>query len=171
MNNSTSTNSEMATLFLDYSVRRLDLLTLNLEECLSKLDDKQVWSRQAAHENAIGNIILHMCGNIRQLIIHGVGGAVDDRVRDSEFSASTDYSSKQLLELFRQTIAETKVILSGITAERLIGPIASQKFGKMAVLETIYRVVGHTQQHMGQIFVLTKQLCGKPLGLSVPQAR
>ena len=63
------------------------------------------------------------------------------------------------------------MILSETTAERLIEPIAAQKLGKMAVLETIYRVVGHTQQHIGQIFVLTKQMYGKPLGLSVPPAR
>ena len=63
------------------------------------------------------------------------------------------------------------MILSRINAERLIQPIASQQLGRMAVLETIYRVVGHTQQHMGQIFILTKQMYGKPLGLSVPQAK
>jgi uncharacterized damage-inducible protein DinB len=165
-----STHSEMAKLFVDYSIRRLELLTVNLEECLSLLRDDQEWKRHASHENAIGNIVLHMCGNIRQLIIHGIGGATDERVRDTEFSATSGLSTGQLLVLFRRTIDESKPILSNLTPERLIEPIESQKLGKMAVLETIYRVVGHTQQHMGQIFVHTKQMHGKALALSVPRA-
>jgi hypothetical protein len=169
--NATTNNSEITALFIDYSIRRLDLLMVNLEECLTKLDDEQVWSRQAAHENAIGNIVLHVCGNIRQLIIHGVGGAVDNRVRETEFLTIAGYNTVQLLDLFRGTIDESKAIISTITPERLIEPIDSKKLGTMAVLEVIYRVVGHTQQHMGQIFVLTKQMYGNQLGLSVPPAR
>jgi len=112
-----------------------------------------------------------VCGNIRQLIIHGVGGAVDNRVRETEFSTIAGYNTVQLLDLFRGTIDESKAIISTITSERLIEPIDSKKLGTMAVLEVIYRVVGHTQQHMGQIFVLTKQMYGNQLGLSVPPAR
>jgi uncharacterized damage-inducible protein DinB len=172
MNMSTlSMHSELPGLFIGYSVRRLELVSKNVEECLTKLSDGQVWHRHAHHENAIGNLILHICGNIRQLILHGIGNAPDDRVRDSEFSARGGLSATQLLSLFQRTVVEANQFLSTLPPEYLTRPIDSKKLGNMTVLETIYRVVGHTQQHLGQIIVLTKQMYERPLSLSVPTSR
>src|SRR5580698_9983392 len=80
-----SMNSSIAELFLAYSVHKLRDMRNCVETCLLELNDEQVWERKAAHENTIGNLILHLCGNIRQWIMHGVGRETDVRTRDLEF--------------------------------------------------------------------------------------
>ena len=69
-------------LFLDCSVRRLELSLSHIEACLGKLTEEQVWARGSENENAIGNLVLHLSCNVRQWIVSGVGGASDTRERD-----------------------------------------------------------------------------------------
>ena len=82
-----SNDHRVTAIFLDVSCRRLGQMTEYLVACLKKLSDAQIWERQGPYENAVGNLVLHLCGNARQWVIHGVGGAADVRVRDKEFSA------------------------------------------------------------------------------------
>ena len=78
--------SEITHIFLATSVQKLRQMTGYLETCLAKLTDEQIWSRGAPHENSVGNLILHLCGNMRQWIGSGVGGEQDIRDRPTEFS-------------------------------------------------------------------------------------
>jgi uncharacterized damage-inducible protein DinB len=163
-------SEQMATSFAEISCRRLEMMTGFLETCLRKLSDEQIWQRQGAHENAVGNLVLHLCGNARQWAIHGVGGAADVRVRDAEFQADCESSGAELIALFAGTMAETKKIIAGVTAERLMERITPQ--GRdVSVLEAIYQVVGHVQQHVGQIILLTKQMTATDLDLTMPRPR
>jgi hypothetical protein len=156
--------------FVGVSCRRLEMMTEYLEVCLKKLTDDQVWQRQGAHENAIGNLVLHLCGNARQWVMHGVGGVPDVRVRDAEFSAGGGKSGSELLALFQATMAEAKSVIAAVPAERMIERITPQ--GRdVSVLEAIYQVVGHVQQHVGQIILLTKQMTATDLDLTMPRPR
>jgi hypothetical protein len=163
-------NSEIAALFLGHSTRKLDQMVQCLAVCLPKLTQEQVWQRQGDHENAIGNLILHLCGNMRQWIMHGVGGAADVRARDQEFSAMEGDTPEQLLALFESTVAEAKTIIANVPLERLTERIYPQ-WEWVSVLEAIYQVVGHVQQHVGQIILLTKQICCQDLDLTIPRPR
>jgi hypothetical protein len=40
--------------------------------CLDQLTDEQVWQRPAPDMNSIGNLLLHLAGNVRQWIISGL---------------------------------------------------------------------------------------------------
>jgi uncharacterized damage-inducible protein DinB len=156
--------------FVDVSCRRLEMMTECLEACLKRLTDDQVWQRQGAHENAVGNLVLHLCGNARQWMMHGVGGAADVRVRDAEFSASGGTSGAELIALFRATMAEAKNVIAEVPSERMVERITPQ--GRdVSVLEAIYQVVGHVQQHVGQIILLTKQMTATDLDLTMPRPR
>jgi hypothetical protein len=156
--------------FLDVSCRRLELMTKYLVECVKKLSDEQIWQRQGAYENAVGNLMLHLCGNARQWIMHGVGGAPDVRVRDREFSVDSGMSGAELIALFEQTMDEAKDVISTVTAERMVERITPQ--GRdVSVLEAIYQVVGHVQQHVGQIILVTKQMLERDLDLTMPRPR
>jgi Protein of unknown function (DUF1572) len=156
--------------FVDVSCRRLAMMTECLEVCLKKLTDDQVWQRQGAHENAVGNLVLHLCGNARQWVMHGVGGVLDVRVRDAEFSAGGGRSGAELIALFQSTMAEAKGVIAAVPAERLVERITPQ--GRdVSVLEAIYQVVGHVQQHVGQIILLTKQMTATDLDLTMPRPR
>jgi uncharacterized damage-inducible protein DinB len=156
--------------FLDVSCRRLGLMTEYLTTCVKKLTDEQIWRRQGAHENAVGNLMLHLCGNARQWIMHGVGGAADVRVRDKEFSADGGMNGAELIALFESTMDEAKRVIAAVTEEQIVERITPQ--GRdVSVLEAIYQVVGHVQQHVGQIILVTKQMIGTDLDLTMPRPR
>src|SRR5581483_1673753 len=137
-------------IFLDYSVRKLRQLTERIETCLGKLDERQLWTRGTDNENAVGNLALHLCGNVRQWIIAGIGGQPDVRQRDAEFSARGGAGAPELQSRLRQTVDEAVAVLNAITPERLLETVTIQKYS-MPVLEAIYHVVEHFSMHTGQI--------------------
>ena len=161
---------ETGALFLRTSSAKLELMTTYLCACIGKLSDDQVWERHGAHENAVGNLVLHLCGNMRQWIMHGVGGAADVRVRDKEFSETDGLTTAQLAEHFQSTVQEARSVIDSLAPARLVERTTPQ--GRdVSVLEAIYQVVGHVQQHVGQVILLTKQMTGKDLDLTMPRPR
>lgn len=163
-------DNEIGALFLATSSAKLEQMTGFATSCMGRLTDEQIWRRGGAHENSIGNLILHLCGNMRQWIMHGVGGAGDVRVREKEFSADGGQTVAELALLFVDTVAEARGIISSFPPERLAERTTPQ--GRdVSMLEAIYQVIGHVQQHTGQIIVLTKQMCGTDLDLTMPRPR
>ncbi len=150
-------------LFLDCSVRRLEQSLSRIEACLGKLTEEQVWARGSENENAIGNLVLHLSGNVRQWIVSGVGGAPDTRQRDREFSARGGSSIPELKERLRGIVAEAAAVIGVVTPERLAERVTIQKY-EVSVLEAIYHVVEHFSLHTGQIIFATKLLTGSDLG-------
>ena len=73
--------------FLNCSAEKLAELCRRIETCLGKLSPDQVWMRGTENQNAVGNLVLHLTGNVRQWILSGVGGAPDARIREEEFAA------------------------------------------------------------------------------------
>lgn len=148
------------------------MVAANMKVCLGKLTDEQIWMRGGAHENAVGNLVLHLCGNIRQWVMHGVGGKDDVRVRDAEFSADGGQTGAALAEMFLATLAEAREVIASLPAERLIERTSPQQGRPEAsVLEAIYQVVAHAHEHTGQVILLTKQMVATDLDLTLPRPR
>jgi uncharacterized damage-inducible protein DinB len=150
-------------IFVDFSTRKLRQLASRIEDCLGRLSQEQIWARGAEHENAVGNLVLHLCGNVRQWIISSIGGQPDTRVRDREFSARGEATAPQLAERLRTTVEEAAGIIHSVSAARLAEHVVIQKFD-VTVLEAIAHVVEHFSQHTGQIMFVTKMLTGQDLG-------
>jgi uncharacterized damage-inducible protein DinB len=150
-------------LFLDCSARRLQQNVDRIDKCLERLAEDQIWSREHESENAIGNLLLHLTGNVRQWIISGVGAVPDTRDRDSEFNARTGPSKAALLEALRATVEEACKVIQPLTPQRLTAKVHIQKYD-VSVLEAVYHVVEHFAQHTGQIIFATKLLTGEELG-------
>jgi uncharacterized damage-inducible protein DinB len=149
--------------FLDCSVRRLTQLMDRIASCLAQLSDEQMWMRGGENENAIGNLILHLAGNVRQWIISGAGGKPDLRDRDSEFAARSGLSKGELESRLRGTVEEAARVIQGLTADRLATRVTIQGYA-VTVLEAVYHVVEHFAMHTGQIIFATKMLTGADLG-------
>jgi uncharacterized damage-inducible protein DinB len=149
--------------FLEFSVKKMDLLAGRIEECLGKLTEEQVWARGSANENAIGNLVLHLCGNVRQWIVAGVGGQPDVRQRDAEFASAGGVSIQELRDRLRGTVAEAVAVMQRVTAGRLAERLAVQQY-PVSVLDAIYHVVEHFSMHTGQIIFATKMLTTADLG-------
>jgi uncharacterized damage-inducible protein DinB len=150
-------------IFLDFSARKLELLTGRIESCLDRLSAEQIWARGGDNENAVGNLALHLAGNVRQWIVSGVGGKPDVRERDAEFAARGGASAAELKKRLRGTVEEAAAVIEGLSAERLTERVTIQKY-EGSVLEAIYHVVEHFSMHTGQIQFATKMLTGADLG-------
>jgi len=149
--------------FLNYSAEKLRQLGGRIETCLGTLTEEQIWARGSENENAIGNLVLHLCGNVRQWIVSGIGGAPDERQRDREFAARGRVAGPELAERLRTVVAEATTVLDGVSAERMAQRVTVQKY-EMTVLSAIYHVVEHFSGHTGQIIFATKMLTGSDLG-------
>ena len=151
------------TLFLDFSIRKLEQFLGRIRECVAKLNDEQIWRRSGDHENAVGNLILHLSGNTRQWIIAGIGGQPDTRVRDREFAARGEIAPAELIQKLESTVNEAVAVLRAVTPDRLMETYQPQKY-RVTIMEGIYHVVEHFAQHTGQIVFATKLLTGQDLG-------
>ncbi|HYW44507.1 MAG TPA: DinB family protein [Bryobacteraceae bacterium] len=149
--------------FLDHSAEKLEQYTSRIETCLGMLTGEQVWARGGENENAVGNLVLHLSGNVRQWIIASVGGRPDVRDRDSEFDARGGVAIPQLAERLRSTVREAVAVIQNVTHERLSERQVIQQY-EVSVLEAIYHVVEHFSMHTGQILFATKMLTGGDLG-------
>src|SRR3984957_20689744 len=147
--------------FLRFSGEKLTELCGRIETCVAKLTPEQIWTRGAENENAGGNLMLHLAGNVRQWIICGVGGAEDRRDRDSEFDAR---SGADALERLRATVSEAVEVLKALPHEALGERRTIQKRYEGTQLSAIYHVVEHFSMHTGQIIFATKLLTGSDLG-------
>src|SRR5262249_26380889 len=151
------------TAFLDFSVRKLEQFVSRIRECVGRLDNDQIWVRHGDHENAVGNLLLHLSGNVRQWIIAGIGGQPDKRVRDEEFAARGGVDKGDLMARLDGTVTEAVAVLKGIDPSRLLETYQPQKY-RVTILEGVYHVVEHFAQHTGQIMFATKLLTGEDLG-------
>ncbi len=142
-------------LFLSHSTKKLTQMTALIDACVRELDSDQIWYRCGEAQNSIGNLILHLCGNVRQWIGWSIGGLPDIRERDLEFAASSIIEIPELLAKLNGTVGEAISILESFPPERLTERVATQD-GERAALEVIYQVVGHFQQHAGQIIFAAK---------------
>ncbi|HLJ45343.1 MAG TPA: DUF1572 family protein [Bryobacteraceae bacterium] len=146
--------------FVAYSADKLEQLAGRIQDCLGKLTEEQIWTRNTDNENAVGNLVLHLAGNVRQWICHGVGGQNDVRNRDSEFAART---SSDAGERLRTTIADAIAVIRNLGPDDLTAKTTVQGFNITKAL-AIYHVVEHFAGHTGQIIFATKLLTGKDLG-------
>jgi len=126
-----------------------------IEACLEKLSEEEVWWRPHENSNSAGNLILHLCGNVRQWLVHGVGGAPDTRDRDAEFAERGPLPKAELLARLQQVLAEVELVLRQVTAADLPQPRRIQGF-EQTIMSAIFHVVEHFSYHTGQIIYLTK---------------
>lgn len=74
--------------------------------CFDQLADDDLWWRQHESHNSIANIVLHLCGNVRQWVVHGVDGEPDVRHRPSEFSDRRRLAKAELLARLQDTLTQ-----------------------------------------------------------------
>jgi uncharacterized damage-inducible protein DinB len=149
--------------FLEVAGRRLSLLRDRILACLDKLDEERVWLRGGENENAIGNLVLHLCGNVRQWIGHGVGQLPDIRLRETEFDARGGMPVAELRERLVSTMEAALGIIRDVEPGDLLRRFMVQGY-EVTTLEAIFHVTDHFGQHTGQIILLTKHATGEDLG-------
>ena len=146
-----------------------------IERCLELLTDEQIWWRANPQSNSIGNLLLHLSGNVRQWIVCGLGDTSDSRDRDSEFAQREVITRDELLARLKRTLSEADATLARFDTDTLLEKRRIQKL-EVTALEAILHVVEHFSMHTGQIILLAKMFAEVDLGFydfsdSIPVAK
>ena len=158
-----NTQNNLAEQFLKHCSSRLEVLSSWTDDCLGRLSPDQVWWRAGEAQNAMGNLVLHLCGNVRQRITVALSNDLPDtRDRNQEFDSRSSATREGLRQQLKTTIAEAVATLRQFPPERLLERSKIPN-SNASVMEATFGVVEHFAQHAGQIIFATKQLTGQEL--------
>jgi uncharacterized damage-inducible protein DinB len=156
--------------FCTYAATRLQDNLQQIEKCVSLLSVEQVWSRPNDVSNSIGNLVLHLRGNVQQWIVSSIGGTAFERDRPLEFAQREPLAVQEILPPLKETVARAADVIRGLSAERLLEPVTIQGY-TLTVLAAVFHVVEHFSLHTGQIVYQTKVVTGLDLSLYDAQGR
>jgi uncharacterized damage-inducible protein DinB len=134
-----------------------------LRAVVDSLSDEQVWWRPNDVSNSVGNLLLHLNGNVRQWLVDSFTGTRDGRDRPAEFSTRTIVPRAALLDRLGETLSEASAVLDRLTDADLARTYTIQGY-TVSGLDAVYHVVEHFSMHYGQIVYVAKQLRGVDLG-------
>lgn len=142
---------------------RLDESTRMVHKALEQIEEEEVWKRPNENSNSIGNLILHLCGNITQYAISSLGNQADIRERDAEFAAREGFSKETLLSKLKATVEKAKETIAQAPEEELLRSRGVQGY-QYTGIGIIIHVVEHYSYHTGQIAFWVKLLKDRSLG-------
>lgn len=131
--------------------------------CLALLDEKSVWEKPNSKVPAIGNLVLHLCGNARQWILSGLGKQPDNRKRDEEFVVQKSIRKADLIFLMENLRVNLKETLHALPPTFLEQEYHIQGFRESG-LSVLVHVIEHFSYHTGQITTLTKIISNRETG-------
>ena len=156
--------SDVPSLFLEFSRwKLLEQYWPRLRGCVESLTDEQVWWRPNEASNSIGNLILHLNGNVQQWLVGSFNRSEDTRDRPAEFAERQLIPAAALLEKLGSTMRQASDVLSGLTEADLYATFQIQGY-TVTGLHAMYQVVEHFGMHYGQILYITKLIHGEDLG-------
>ncbi|GAB4159493.1 MAG: hypothetical protein Fur0037_26690 [Planctomycetota bacterium] len=135
-----------------------------IASCVVRLSEEQIWRKPGPTCNSIGNLLLHLRGNVGQWILSALGGEEDRRDRDSEFASGPDRSSSsEALRDLRSVVERAARVVDSLSVEDLLARRRIQgRFGETGFSAVIH-VIEHFSGHAGQIYAWTKQMTGEDL--------
>lgn len=128
-----------------------------IKKCLSHLTEEQIWYKHNDNTNTVGNLVLHLCGNVSQYVLHGIDGQIDVRKRHLEFSETGPIETKILVDKLNQLEVDVIAAFTRIKAEHLVEDRKVQGFDEN-VTSILVHVAEHFSYHVGQITFYTKYI-------------
>lgn len=155
--------SPIATDLIQQSIHYISLNPPRVANCLARISEQQLWQKPNEQTNSIGNLILHLCGNIRQYLIAGLGGEPDTRQRALEFSTAGGYNKAALLALLEETVEAGIATIANTPEAELLRASNIQGIDYTGV-GILLHVSEHFSYHVGQIALYTKLWTAEDLG-------
>lgn len=149
--------------FTEQIARHMEMNTPRIEKCLAELSETELWQRPNPGSNSVGNLLLHLCGNITQYVLSSLGGLPDHRVRDAEFSAKGGPGKAALFEKLQSTVQQATHVIRHASQEEMLRVRTVQGF-EMSGIAIAIHVCEHYSYHTGQIAFWVKSLKNKDLG-------
>ena len=146
-----------------------------VRHCVAQLNDEQLWDRAGEDFNSIGNLLLHITGNVRERMLSVVAGQPGERDRDAEFAERGPLPREQVLGAFEQVMRETDALLASLTENQLHERRTFRMLRgdvEASVLEVIVQTLVHLAGHSQEIISLTRHELGDGYRfLQAPPAR
>ncbi len=159
-----NSDPQLETLFLDFSRQKLfGQYWPRLRQSVESLTYEQVWWRPNPASNSIGNLILHLNGNVTQWLVDSFNRHEDNRNRPAEFAAEGGLTAAELLAKLGATMERASQVLDRLTVEELQARYEIQGY-HVHGLDAVYQVVEHFGLHYGQIAYIAKSLTDRDLG-------
>ena len=148
---------------IENATYRIDESTRMIKKTFGELSEDDIWRKPNRASNSIGNLILHICGNMTQYVIASLGEKPDTRNREAEFSTVEGFTKHELLQRLITTMDTAKITIENTTSEQFlkVRPIQAFKFSGIGL---VIHAVEHYSYHTGQIAFWTKVLKDKDLG-------
>lgn len=134
-----------------------------LHKCLGMLTAEQLWHRPNANTVSVGNLVLHLCGNVGQWINATLGGEADGRQRDLEFDERGQIPSAELIARLDRTMDRALKVIAELTDEQLLRTYAVQVYQPTGI-GILVHVTEHFSYHVGQVTLHTKLLLNVDTG-------
>lgn len=151
-------------MFRRYACTKLDEYMRQIERCASLLNTEQIWRRPNERSNSVGNLLLHLRGNVDQWIVCGLEGREPRRDRPAEFAHREHLSAQPLVANLRSTVDAAAARIQAISDDEFSAPLTIQGYGT-TVLVAVFHAVEHFAFHAGQIIFWTKALLDVDLSL------
>ncbi len=149
-------NTQVSQEFIDQAIFRLyEESVPRLLKCVEEVSDEQLWHRANDNSNSIGNLVLHLTGNVNQWINTGLGGDDDQRIRQAEFDNRGDIERTELLERLDVVMVRAKQVLKGLPESDLTKVHSVQGYEESGI-SIVMHVVEHFSYHVGQITYIVK---------------
>ncbi|MBV9479134.1 MAG: DUF1572 family protein [Acidobacteria bacterium] len=158
------TTSPVTEQFLKFSLHKLvEQYWPRLRSTVESLSDEQLWWRPNEASNSVGNLLLHLNGNIRQWLVASFNRTPDVRDRPSEFAQGKHISTSALVDQLGRTMKEAAEVLARLTEIDLLTCLQIQGY-TVTGIEAVYTVVEHFGVHYGQVLYVAKMLRAENLG-------
>lgn len=153
----TTERTPESTLLYISRTRLVNDFARQIRECLAALTDEQLWWRPNDKSNAVGNLVLHLCGSTRYYIGYGLGRLPYDRDRPAEFAERGPIPREELLRRFDHAVDVASSVLGGLDPGTL-GTTTDRTGKDTTLLQILYYQMLHFAVHLGQIVYTTKLL-------------
>jgi hypothetical protein len=167
-------SGELGQNFVTEARQQLDASVNLIRHCIDQLDDSQIWWRPREDMNSVGNLLLHVAGNLKQRFGSVICGEPDVRDRFGEFTERNPIPKSDLLLRFEDAARRADEILAGLTPERLgetcrytllAGTTEKSVLG--VVLQTLTHLSGHAQEilHLTRTQLADSYVFRQPAGM------
>ncbi len=126
-----------------------------IKKCLAELNEEEIWQRPNENSNSVGNLLLHLCGNVTQWMGSGLGKLPDHRLRDKEFEERGPLPTSTLYNKLDDLIVLINEVLDNLKKEDLLQLHDVQVYRENGV-SILVHVIEHFSYHTGQITYFVK---------------
>ncbi len=154
--------NDINSLFTDSCISYIQENKKRVHHCFQQLNEGQLWRIENENLNSVGNLILHLNGNISQYVLSSLGGQKDERNRESEFKERPNINKSDLLALHDAVINNAIGVIRNLDPNELSRSRSVQGFD-MTGMEVLIHVTEHYSYHTGQIAFITKLYNNKDL--------